>query len=184
MKWQTPTDLLAKVEEAGLTMGWEFVRGGDKSKYLREAWVLARGAALLGGSHVRLSQIDPPDGYLMIDNKVVAIEVTELIQKGRRRGDEACEPVRLISEVEINKSIEQNEQWLKALIAKKLKSDARQEPNTILLVYHNTSLFSFDAEKTRAELEAAALLRATNIVGSIILYEGQIYGRKTLDRLC
>jgi hypothetical protein len=183
--WQTPDVLFAKADEAGNAIGRERFLHGNATKHLREAWVIGRIGTLLGATRARLSRTDPPDGYLELsDIGVIPVEVTECLQEGRRRGDEDHSAMLVHHhQDELDAAIEYNKDWVEALIRKKLAKDARCPPNTVLLVYHNTSLFNFNPEKTRVELEAASQLRGTNIVGSMILYEGEVYGRGTLARI-
>jgi len=136
---------------------------------------------LLGARGARLSEADPPDGYLDTDDiGITPVEVTERLQEGRRRGNEEPLAIHHQSDEELSAAIERNRDWLEALILRKLRGAERCPPNTVLLVYLNTSLYNFDPERTRAELEAAAKLRDKNIVGSLILYEGEVYGQSAL----
>jgi hypothetical protein len=129
---------------------------------------------LISASRARLSKRDPPDGYLEFkDSGIIPVEVTERLQEGRRRGDEDHSATKVQRQDELDAAIDQNSEWLEALIRKKLAGDHNCFPRTVLLVYHNTSLYNFDPTRTRAELEAASQLRGNNIVGSMILYEGE-----------
>lgn len=181
--WQTPADLYAKAGAAADAIGDRFLNGND-TKYLREAWVVGRVGVLLNAPRARLSPTDPPDGYLDVEDiGVVPVEVTERLQEGRRRGDEDHSATRVQEQEELDAAIDFNKEWVEALIRKKLAGDHNCPPKTVLLVYHNTSLYNFDSQRTREELEAASQLRGRNIVGSLILYEGNIYGRGTLAKV-
>jgi len=182
-EWQTPDALFAEADDARRTMCDKRFYG-NATKHLREAWVIGSIGTLLGAARARLSETDPPDGYLdLSDVGVVPVEVTERLQEGRRRGDEDHSALRHVDQHELDAAIEHNQDWVEGLIGQKLAKDVRYPSNTVLLVYHNTDLYNWDPEKTRAELEAASQLRGTNIVGSIILYAGTLYGRSTLSRI-
>ena len=183
-QWQTPTELFAKAEATGHAVGVDRFLDANDAKYLREAWVIGRVGTVVSAPRARLSQTDPPDGYLEIkDVGIIPVEVTERLQERRRRGDEDHSATRVQQERELDAAIDQNSEWLEALIRKKLTGDHNCSPKTVLLVFHNTSLYNFDPARTHAELEAASQLRGKNIVGSMILYEGEVYGRSTLARL-
>lgn len=66
------------------------------------------------------------------------------------------------------------------MIKKKIEKDYRYPPGTVLLVYHNASLFSFNKANIARDLLAAADLRGANIVGSIILYNDTLHGNQKL----
>jgi hypothetical protein len=65
----------------------------------------------------------------------------------------------------------------------KLANDERYPPNTVLAIYHNAGLWNFEPEKISNELEVASRLRRNNIIGSIILFDGTLYGQDTIAKL-
>jgi hypothetical protein len=185
----SPLVLFEKAELARLKIGERLFCIGSRTTHLREAWVLAKVGRLLEGTSCRLAETDPPDGFVEIEGKVVPAEVTVLLDPDRRWGDEyklgegARQKIRHVSEAEIERAIHKNVEWLDERIGAKIAKDDRYPANTVLLLYHNTHLWNFDPERTTDELEAASRLRGRNIIGSIIFFDGALYGQNTIAKL-
>jgi hypothetical protein len=126
---------------------------------------------------------------MQVAGRVVPVEVTVLLDPDRRWGDEfkpggrAHQRVRQVSQDEIDRAIDENIEWLGKRIGAKIAKDHRYPVNTVLLLYHNARLWNFEPERTTAELEAASRLRGNNIIGSVILFDGDLYGQDTMARL-
>ena len=183
-QWQTPQQLLDRTEADIRDIGNHAFLTQNKTKHLREAWIIGEVGKRLSTPSIRLAQDDPPDGYILLPSRSkVPIEITELLQKGRRRGDEDCNYPKPIPGCEIKKATEDNLKWLEERIQAKLSKDDQYPCGTVLVVYHNTSLFNFDPGLTQNELEEASRLSGTNIIGSLIYYGDQIYGKDLLKIL-
>ena len=183
-EWQTPEQLFARANIGGLNREQFFC--SREAKRMREAWILGRIGMLLPVLRVRLSPDDAPDGFFEIANfGTFPVEVTELLQKGRRRGVEDYSSLEVVHQNhdELTAAIDGNAAWLGELINKKLDREHNYPPKTVLLIYHNTSLYNFDAERVCSELESASRVRGKNIVGSLILFDGRVYGQSILERL-
>jgi hypothetical protein len=186
--WAEPTSFYERADAARLDVGDRFFLDREV-RHLQEAWVLGKAAMLIGADLVRLAGSDPPDGFVKLADKTIPMEVTELLDEGRRRTDEfkpggmAHIPIQHVPQVEMDRAAEQNVVWLETRIGAKLAKDNGYPANTVLLIYHNTGLWNFDPERTRAELEAASRLRGRNIIGSIILFGGVAYGKDTISSL-
>ena len=186
--WLTPDDFKCRSDDALASLTKIDTHVGKPCK---EAWVLARIAILLNAISVRLEKSHHPDGWLRLDvDREVPVEVTELLQEGRKRGVEDEELDVYQEQAELNSAIENNEVWLKQALGKKRDKSKNYKTGTILIIYHNTSLYSLDAERnsldaerTASELEQAASYRCTNISGVLILYHGHLYGTQTIAAL-
>lgn len=86
-QWQAPAELAAAVKAAWATHG-EALITGPGTQFWREASNGADFALLLGAEAVRLADCDPPDVELRYRGHIVAVEVVEALQVGRRRGEE------------------------------------------------------------------------------------------------
>lgn len=187
-KWESPLTLFERAELARLQTGKLFCVTRNTG-HVREAWVLAKIGTLLGASSCRLEDADPPDGFMRMGSRIVPVEVTVLLAPERRWGDEfkpggrAHHKIRHVSEAEIDRAIDLNVKWLEGRIGAKIAKDDRYPPGTVLALYHNAGLWNFDPERTMDELEAASRLRSRNIIGSIILFDGALYGQDTMAKL-
>ena len=134
--------------------------------------------------NARWTDDDRPDGYLDFEYRPpIPIEITELVQKGRRRGDEDATATVVQSQTEPEAAVECNRAWLEERIRSKLAKDDLYPRGTMLLIYHNSSLYNFDSERARIELEDASIMSGENIVGSMILKGEEVYGRRTIERI-
>ena len=182
-RWQTPHDLLAQTEAAFAKLGEAAIKN-RQGKAAREAYILARVGILLNADLARLECHDPPDGLLSFSNiGQVPIEITELLQEGRQRGNENDSDLRIQHQDELDAAVNNNERWLSERIDAKLRDAAKYPQGTILVVYHNTSLYNFDSKRTTAELERASQNAGGNIVAVLIFYEGRLYGKDAMRML-
>jgi hypothetical protein len=159
-----------------------------KLRHLQEAWTLGKLGKLIGADLVRLADADPPDGFMQCLRKTVPVEVTELLDEERRRADEykqgeARSRLQHVSEAEIERAANKNIAWLEGRIRAKLAKDERYPPNTVLAIYHNAGLWNFEPDRVTTELETASQLKGKNIIGSIILFNGALYGQQTVAKL-
>lgn len=130
--WQKPDEFLAKVTALG---NWVETSKlwGNNAKFLREAMVLAEYAKLRDDlDFVRLGE-DPPDGWLR-STEDVPVEITEVIEPGRKRGDEYREDKIDQPEMveDLQARIERIEPSLENVIRAKVGKYAN---NPMLLVY-------------------------------------------------
>jgi hypothetical protein len=189
-RWETPDAFFCRSDAMRLDAGSEKFFTDRELRHLQEAWTLGKLAGLMGADLVRLADVDPPDGFMQYRRRTVPVEVTELLDEERRRADE-YKPGRVrsrlqhVSEAEIERAANMSIVWLEKRIRAKLAKDERYPPNTVLAIYHNTGLWNFESERERitTELETASRWRGTNIIGSVILFDGALYGQETVAKL-
>jgi hypothetical protein len=89
-RWQTPKEFAAKVEELAGPIKSEHLFNDPAAQFLLDAIPIAEFTKLRRTDFVRLSdQRDQwPDGQVGTPKLPVNVEVTEVLEEGRRRGDE------------------------------------------------------------------------------------------------
>jgi len=183
-QWNEANVLLKMVEVAAEQITQEKFLSERQYKIYREAWVAAKIGLLIGSCELKMVGNDPPDAYLKRGpGREIPLEITELLQSGRRRGNEKKEGTVEIPGAQLAAAEEQNSIWLENRIHAKFSKDLKYPNGTVLVVYHNTDLFPFDPQRVSSELEAAATLASTNIMGSVIFYNGRIYGKRAIGLL-
>ena len=92
-RWQSPAEFIELVEKWEAQTPSKVFLGGPGG-FLREAWVLAKFVEQFAVERVRLA--DPseqwPDGYIEIRGATKSVEITEVMELTRRRGDELKNP--------------------------------------------------------------------------------------------
>ena len=185
-EWREPQELLQLVEAERLRLDADKFLKSRVAKVLREAWVVGKIGSLLEVSSAMMSDNDPPDAFFMLHSgRRVPVEVTELLQGGRRRGHEDFGDIRHQSDAELTAALNHNDDWLEVAVTKKLKKDTTYLPETVILIYHNTALYDWGSahKKILSEFELAARRKGVNITGSIILFDGKLYGEATIRSL-
>ena len=181
--WQSPSQLYAQADAAIDSINLAQL-DSNPAKPFKESWVIGRAGSILGAKRARWTDEDQPDGYLDFGSSgPIPIEVTEQLHEGRRRGDEDATATMIQYQVELDAAIECNRTWLEGRVTAKLAKDHLYPRGTVLLIYHNSSLYNFDPERTRSELEDVSMLSRGNIVGSLILKGEEVYGRRTIERI-
>lgn len=87
---QTLSDFLVTTNQLGdlLDNRELFVRSSDQAKSFREAWIIGKFAKALLARSCRLIDDDFPDAEVYLPNTVMSVEIAELDDPDRRRGDE------------------------------------------------------------------------------------------------
>jgi hypothetical protein len=185
LEWQEPQRLLEIANEARQLTDAEFLVSRN-AKVFREAWVIGKVGSIAGVHRARMSDQERPDGFFKLRNgREIPVEVTELLQEGRRRGDESFSGIRHQLHKELTDAVDYNGAWIEAAVTKKLNKDASYPSGTMLLIYHNTSLYDWDSARQQInnEFERAASRKGVNIIGSIISYNGRLYGEAAIRSL-
>jgi hypothetical protein len=186
--WAAPRMLFAEVDAARISIGDRFCVGA-RTSHLREAWTIGKTCMLIDADACCLTEKDPPDGWMRLGGREVPVEVTTLLAPDRRWGDELKSPSKNvpqhISQAEMDFVAENNLSWLTEVIQSKIKQAHKYPAGTVLLVYHNSGLWNWDSalDRIRGEIETASTISGANIVGSLILFSGSVYGQSTLERL-
>jgi hypothetical protein len=89
-RWQTPAEFIAKVDELADLVNSEELFNSPAAKFLQDAMVLATFVNYRATEKVHLVEEKEqwPDGQTGTPEKPIDVEVTEVLEKGRRRGDE------------------------------------------------------------------------------------------------
>ena len=74
-----------QTELAGM-IGANLLFNRGEAKWLLEAWILKKFARFVDASQIRLNRPDPPDGYAIFESSTVPMEMTEVLEPGRKRG--------------------------------------------------------------------------------------------------
>jgi hypothetical protein len=152
--WQEPTHFVAKVEELAAPVKSESLFNNAAAGFLLDAMVLAEFTKFRSTERVRLvdQREQWPDGQIGTPHKPVNVEVTEVLEEGRRRGDE----YRKDGQPESGTAEDWREraqaipgQLEKAIQRKVGKGYAK---NCVLLVYVNMSNFGILQEETEAAI--------------------------------
>jgi hypothetical protein len=158
-RWHSPVAFVEVVEKWDSKTPKEVFLGGPGGS-LREAWVLAEFVKLTEVDRVRLSDPDElwPDGYVEIGGEIKSIEITEVMELTRRRGDELKNPGPAVQ-------MDPGENWvaraeaipaaLRAAVERKVKK--RYGSSATLLVYLNISEWGIRQKETEqiiAEVKA------------------------------
>ena len=85
---RSSSELSSKFEALLREIDSNFFFNRNEAKWLRELWVLNEFAAITLPTRLRLNRVDPPDCFAQFDTGWVAIEITEILEPGRKRGME------------------------------------------------------------------------------------------------
>jgi hypothetical protein len=126
---------------------------GNRYKFAREAMTLAEFVKLSPNiTDARLGN-DPPDGWIRLTTgEALAVEVTEVLEAGRKRGDEYRQnqmaAVDQVTDEELEARIQSIEPQLEKAIESKV---GKYQSNPTLLIYLNI----VDHERAEKEIKAA-----------------------------
>lgn len=138
--WYTPAETL-EIFDSQTDVGKASVVVSRKSKRLREAWILAQICKLLGVKRLGLSLTEQFDGYYEFQGKTRYVEITELLDKGRRRGDEYASGS-MVGSLPINTE-DIRARILDVVRGKSKRSKLRFESGKVvdLIVYQNLNIY-------------------------------------------
>ena len=150
---------------------------GNRYKFAREAMTLAEFVKLSTNiTDARLGN-DPPDGWVRLTTgEELAVEVTEVLEFGRKRGDEYREnqmaAVDHVTDEELDARIQSIEPQLEKAIESKV---GKYESNPTLLIYLNI----VDHERAEKEVEAAIDRQKAEHKGSFadihVIWKAKLY---------
>lgn len=176
-QWRSYEEFTRRISEVDEKIPSSILFNHNKAKWLREGLTLAEfgGLARTRIERMRLNQFDPPDAYIFKQGRAVPIEITEILEPGRKRGEEyksGGQP----SDGNASDWRRRSESIGKALcngIEKKLQS-RNESPDTMLLVYLNIS--DWGIRHTETETEIRLVLRRTHNVKPVkVLWKGKLY---------
>lgn len=150
--WRSPLEFEHRYREvrSAVTPNFQFNR--HEAKWLLEAWLLSKFGRLKEASKIKLNRSDPPDGFVLIGDTELPIEMTEIIEPGRIRGRE-------YQSVTPDIEYDPGENWVASAnkipmaLQKQIqkKQQKQYSPRTELLVYLNINEFGI----RQKEIEAA-----------------------------
>ncbi len=170
-KWHSPSEFVALVDEWPSCV---VVR----TRFLQEAWILAEFARQVEVERLRLSGEEWPDAYIEIDGLTKSVEITEVMDPGRRRDDELKEEgtwIRLDPVKDWVTRAEAIPGALKTRLERKAKK--RYSTPTLLLVYLNISIGflrpdEHETDKLIAEIKAQ---RTSAFEQIVVLWREKLY---------
>lgn len=152
----------------------EFTR--REAKWLLEAYLLLKFAKLKHLKRIRLNRNDPPDAYYADHHRVVPIEITEVLEPGRRRGNEYPDDEPRVEDDPV-------EDWFKragsipgalsdGLNKKKRKKYAAE---TELLIYLNISEWGIEQTAIEHQIRYTLSLSTEPFSKIHILWKGKLF---------
>jgi hypothetical protein len=176
-RWQSPAEFIECVEK------WEAqtpskVFLGRAGGFLREAWVLAKFIRQIAVERVRLA--DPseqwPDGYLEIGAATKSLEITEVMEPARRRGDEIKNLGPEIQMDPVQNWVARAEAIPAALNAAiERKAQRRYGSPAMLLVYLNISEYGIRQMQTEQIIAEAKARHAPMFEQIVVLWKEKLY---------
>jgi hypothetical protein len=147
-KWQTLDGFGKSLKDAEDTFDSKSFFNLSGLTFLREAWVGLRLARALNALAMRLDGGDWPDVWIRVQDTERGFEVVEVMEEGRKRGDEAWDgTVKHCSDEYLSKRAEQIPSQLRKVVHKKCMKG--YPATAALLVYLN------DWYETEASLHEA-----------------------------
>jgi hypothetical protein len=176
-RWQSPADFIALVEK------WESqtpkdVFLGSSGGFLREAWVLAEYVKRVEVDRVRLSPPDErwPDGYIETGRVAKSVEITEVMEPTRRRGDELKNPGPEMQMDPVENWVARAEAIPVALNDRiEAKAKKRYGSRAMLLVYLNISEYGIRQEETQLIIAEVKAQHTSTFESIVVLWKERLY---------
>lgn len=145
---------------------------------MREAWVLAEYVKRVEVDRVSLSDPDErwPDGYLDISGVTKLVEITEVMEPTRRRGDELKNPGPAMQMDPVENWVARAEAIpaaLKNRIERKAKK--RYGSPAMLLVYLNISEYGIRQADTEQIITKVKAQHASTFEKIVVLWKDRLY---------
>jgi hypothetical protein len=150
---------------------------GNPYKFVREAMTLNAYADLEGKVTALRLGGDPPDGWLRLSSgEEVPVEVTEVLEAGRKRGDEyrgeRAFEIEHVTEQQDEARIQTIEPQLDQAISNKTEKYA---PNPALLLYLNIGESGRAQERVEAAIARQKAKHAAFFNGIYVIWKGKLY---------
>ncbi|MCK1705333.1 hypothetical protein IVA86_29065 [Bradyrhizobium sp. 146] len=175
-RWQTPAEFIAKVEELAAPIKSDKLFNRAEASFLLDAMVLAEFVKFRPTEQVRLvgQSAQWPDGQTGSPKASVNIEITEVLEEGRRRGDEYREGKEAKKETAEDwrtRALAVPERLDKAIERKIAKGYAGK---CKLVVYLNMSTYSILQKETEAAIAAVKAKYADNFDEICVLWQEKL----------
>jgi hypothetical protein len=174
--WQSPTDFIAKVDEIAATIKSDALFNRTELTFLLDAMVLATFVQYRTTETVRLTPENEqwPDGQIGTAEAPVNIEVTEVLEEGRRRGQEyrdEGQPLDGNAEEWRKRALEIPTQLEKAIKRKKQKGYGKK---CKLVIYVNMSNYGILQKETEAEIAAIKAKHSADFQEICVLWQEKL----------
>jgi hypothetical protein len=175
-RWQTPAAFIAKVEELGERVKSDKLFNLTTVKFLLDAMVLAEFVMFRPTENVRLVEQKErwPDGQTGTPQNPIDIEITEVLEDGRRRGDEYRnhqQPRDGTAEDWRKRALAIPEQLEKAIKRKISKGYARK---CVLVIYLNMGNYGLLQKEVEAAIGKIKAKYADDFHEVCILWQGKL----------
>jgi hypothetical protein len=176
-RWQTPSEFIAKVEELGRRVKSEPLFNLAAVKFLLDAMVLAEFVKLRPGEKLRLAEQKQqwPDGQIGTPEAPVDVEVTEVLEEGRKRGEEYRNdsyPKDGTAEDWRKRALAIPAQLEKAIERKVRKGYGKK---CMLVIYLNMSNYGVLQKETEAAIAEIKAKYAKDFLDICVLWQEKLY---------
>ncbi|MBR0749447.1 hypothetical protein JQ582_36540 [Bradyrhizobium japonicum] len=174
--WQTPEQFKAKIDELADAVASEALFNRNETQFLRDAMIIETFTRYRATEKVRLAKAADqwPDGQTGTPEQPINIEVTEVMEEGRKRGDEykeGAKPLDGNAEDWRRRALDIPVQLEKAIKRKKHKGYGK---NCKLVVYLNMSNYGVLQKETEAKIAAIKAKYATDFQEICILWQQKL----------
>ena len=179
-EWQVPEAFIKKVETLDGLLESALLFNKSNMNFVLDAMVLAEFVKLRPVRQVRLAgpKEERPDGFVGSPRASTPIEITEVMEPGRRRGDEYRrknqnrEP-QADGPADWRARAEQIPAAMEVAIKKKIAK--KYEPKPLLLIYLNINTFGLMQQETEAAIASHKKQYADSFQEIFVLRKGALY---------
>jgi hypothetical protein len=179
-EWRSPNEFRARIVTVDRAVRSEFLFRLPRANWVQEALTLSLFAIAVDSPGVRLNRNDPPDAFMRLNGAELPIEIAEVLDPDRKRGDEyhPSAPTLVHREASDTKQeAARGEGQLAAILAKKAEKSVRYPPGTLLLLYINLGLgYRPPSAKLRRAVEGTRDFRSDNIRAVCIIWGTELFG--------
>jgi hypothetical protein len=190
--WRSPTEIFDELDRIKGVIRSEHPFQSDafvthrEAKQLREIWVLAKCASLMEISKVKLSVVDPPDGYIGRGAVTVPAEVLEVLEPGRKRNLEFGPDAPRMSMDPVENWVRRADAIPSALADGIQKKKAKSyPPSTELFVYLNIGEYGIRQKEIEAVIRSLLAQPVDPFAGIHVRWKEKVFsdnGATFIDR--
>ncbi|AWL96807.1 hypothetical protein [Bradyrhizobium ottawaense] len=174
--WQTPEQFKAKIDALADAVDSEALFNRNETQFLRDAMTLETFTRYRATEQVRLASANDqwPDGFIGTPKEPVNIEVTEVMEEGRKRGDEykeGAQPLDGNAEDWRRRALDIPVQLEKAIKRKKNKGYGKK---CKLVIYLNMSNYGVLQKETEAKIAAIKAKYAADFQEICVLWQQKL----------
>ncbi len=182
--WRDPNEFSQRIEQIDRVIDSSFLFNRTGNQWFLDALVLSDYIKIEKPGRVRLNRRDPPDANVFKQGTTIPIEITEVLEPGRRRGleyrwNDASIPVRWgtidnrgVNSEDLERRAGEITTALKDRITKKVSK--KYSPTTILLVYLNMSARGFRQAEVRSKI-CSVLSDNFGFADIAVLWNGKMF---------